>query len=45
MVSDEHSDLVWLPYGEAHDRLRYDSNKTALWELSERLRRHDLLSA
>ena len=45
MVSDEHSDLVWLPYGEAHDRLRYDSNKTALWELSERLRRQDLLSA
>jgi len=34
-----------MPYAEAHERLRYDSNKTGLWELSERLRLKDLPQA
>ncbi len=41
-VSREHTAVVWMPYTEAHDRLRYDSNKTGLWELAERLRMNDL---
>ncbi|MDQ6803463.1 MAG: NUDIX pyrophosphatase [Actinomycetota bacterium] len=41
-LSDEHTQLAWLPYVQAHERLRYDGNKAALWELSERLRRNDL---
>lgn len=41
-VSREHTKLAWMSFDEAHDRLRYDSNKTGLWELSERLRMNDL---
>jgi dihydroneopterin triphosphate diphosphatase len=37
-LSDEHTELRWLPYGEARERLRYDSNRTALWELHQKLR-------
>jgi len=37
-LSREHTDYQWLKYGEANDRLRYDSNRTALWELNQRLR-------
>lgn len=36
--SGEHSEYSWMSYEEATDRLRYDSNKTALWELRERIR-------
>ena len=38
VLSDEHADLRWLPYGEARERLTYDSNRTALWELHQKLR-------
>jgi len=41
-VSGEHTEMAWMPYQQAYDRLRYESNKTGLWELSERLRRKDL---
>ncbi len=41
-VSHEHTAVAWLPFSEAYDRLRYDSNKTGLWELSERLQTKDL---
>lgn len=34
---DEHLEFAWLSYTEAMDRLRFDSNKNALWELHERL--------
>jgi dATP pyrophosphohydrolase len=37
-LSDEHADLRWLSYGEASERLTYDSNRTALWELHQKLR-------
>ncbi|WP_347343498.1 NUDIX hydrolase [Jatrophihabitans telluris] len=41
-LSDEHSALRWLPYEDAHELLTWDSNRTALWELDQRLRRGDI---
>ena len=38
-LSDEHSEYRWARYEEAATLLRWDSNKTALWELNKRLRR------
>jgi dATP pyrophosphohydrolase len=37
-LSHEHLTYRWLRYLEAHDLTRYDSNRTALWELDARLR-------
>lgn len=34
---DEHLEFAWLGYTDAMARLRFDSNKNALWELHERL--------
>jgi dihydroneopterin triphosphate diphosphatase len=36
-LSYEHSEFLWLRYDKAMEFLRWDSNKTALWELNERL--------
>jgi dATP pyrophosphohydrolase len=36
-LSGEHVELCWLAFGEASRRLTYDSNRTALWELHQRL--------
>ncbi len=36
-LSHEHTEYDWLTYKEAHTRLQYDSNKTALWELNRRI--------
>jgi dATP pyrophosphohydrolase len=36
-LSVEHNEVLWLPYTEAYARLTYDSNRTALWELNQRL--------
>jgi dihydroneopterin triphosphate diphosphatase len=38
-LSHEHSEHRRLPYEEAAKLLRWDSNKTALWALNERLHR------
>lgn len=38
-LSSEHKEYKWAEYDEAMEMLRYDSNKTALWELNERLKR------
>jgi dihydroneopterin triphosphate diphosphatase len=38
VLSDEHTEFRWVGYEDAADLLRWDSNKTALWELNERLR-------
>jgi dATP pyrophosphohydrolase len=35
--SDEHSELRWVNLDAANDLLKYDSNKTALWELTQRV--------
>jgi dATP pyrophosphohydrolase len=36
-LSNEHRECEWLGYEAAQNRLKWDSNKTALWELNERL--------
>ena len=36
-LSFEHTELQWLKYKEAVAMLTWDSNKTALWELNERI--------
>jgi len=36
-ISDEHVQYLWLSCNDAIDKLRYDSNKSALWELNYRL--------
>ncbi len=42
-LSSEHADYRWMSYEEAVKLFRWDSNRTALWELNERLtRRHDI---
>jgi dATP pyrophosphohydrolase len=38
VLSEEHTEYRWAAYEEAADLLRWDSNRTALWELNERLR-------
>jgi broad specificity phosphatase PhoE len=38
-LSREHTDYRWVAYAEAARLLRWDSNRTALWELNERLTR------
>jgi len=37
-LSHEHIACEWLTYAEAYQRLKYDGNRTALWELNQRLR-------
>lgn len=37
-ISGEHTDFEWVDYPTAMRRLRYDSNKTALWELDSKIR-------
>ncbi len=36
-LSSEHVDFLWLRYPEARERLRYEGDRTALWELHQRL--------
>ena len=38
ILSDEHSEYEWCDYTTAIKKLKYDSNKTALWELDCRIR-------
>ena len=38
-LSREHDKMEWLNYEDAVSRLQWDSNKNALWELNERLKR------
>lgn len=40
VLSREHTEVRWLGYQDAHDILHWDSNKTGLWELAERIK-HD----
>jgi dihydroneopterin triphosphate diphosphatase len=39
IIGKEHSEYKWVKYKEAYNLLKYDSNKTALWELNKRLER------
>ena len=38
-LSNEHTEYKWVDYKEAKSLLRYDSNKSALWELDVKLKR------
>jgi dATP pyrophosphohydrolase len=42
-ISHEHIEFKWVSYNEAVMLLKWDSNKSALWELNERLLNNDLL--
>ena len=37
VLSREHDEAAWLPYEIIKRLLKYDSNRTALWELQERI--------
>lgn len=37
-ISHEHTEYEWVAYEVADERLKYDSNKTALWELDRRIK-------
>ena len=41
-ISGEHTEARWAAYDEARELLRWDGNRTALWELARRLARGDL---
>lgn len=36
-LSCEHTEYIWLSFEEAHKKLKWDSNRTALYELNCRL--------
>ena len=40
-LSHEHEKMQWLRYEEAVKLLKYDSNKSALWELDFKLRKNE----
>lgn len=44
-ISREHTEFCWYPYEKAKQLLRFDLDKTALYELRERLRSHSRESA
>jgi dATP pyrophosphohydrolase len=39
VLSPEHTEIKWLTYRQAYEILKWDSNRNALWELNERLKR------
>jgi len=38
-LSREHTEYRWLNYSEADLLIKYEEDKTALWELNKRLKR------
>ena len=38
VLSREHTEYKWLTYTEAHNLVKYDGNKTAVWALNQRLK-------
>jgi len=43
ILSDEHTEVRWLPYQEAYDLIYYLDQKIALYELNLRLQRGNML--
>ncbi len=41
-LKDEHTEYKWGTYEEISEKLEWDSNKTALWELNHRLTKNKL---
>lgn len=44
VISHEHVNYEWVTYDQAAEKLNWDSNKTALWELNHRIT-HNLFKA
>ncbi len=42
VLSSEHKQFGWIDYEKAYEALRYDDDKTALWELNSRILNRDL---
>ena len=38
VISHEHTEYKWLKYEQAYDMVKFDDNKTAIWELDRRIR-------
>lgn len=38
VISHEHTEYKWFSYEEAYQLIKFDGNKTALWELDKRLK-------
>lgn len=38
-LSHEHTECMWLSYQDVYEKLRWDSNRTALYELNCRLKK------
>ena len=38
VISHEHTEFGWFDYETALQRMRYDGDKTAMWELNQRLK-------
>lgn len=41
-ISHEHSSYEWFTFNKAMEKLKWDSNKTALWELNHRIENNKL---
>lgn len=37
-ISNEHTEYEWVDYGTAVRRVKYDSNRVALWELDNKIK-------
>ena len=44
-LSPEHSEYRWVDYETARESLKWDSNKTALWELNQRLNDNKMVTS
>ena len=42
VLSEEHTECAWLPFGRAHELLEYSDDRTGLWELHRRILTDDL---
>ena len=42
-LSEEHTEYCWVDCPRAMELLHWDMDKTAVWELGERIRRGELL--
>jgi|GEM_PF-129565 len=41
-LGEEHTEYLWLEFDQAIEKLKYDSNKSALWELDQRLKNKNI---
>ena len=43
-LNNEHTEYKWVDYNEGKSLLKYDSNKSALWELDTKLKRYIMIN-